>query len=434
MQTDVREHGPHLTPEELRAFRMRQLSPQRLLALDEHLDHCTLCSAAIAPGDLVAGRGASDHLTFDTLVSYLDRKLPALERESADRHLTVCPACRADLDDLRAIDGPASPERRGSIAWRWALASGALGVALAAVPLAILLNQSRHEAAQAQHRLSELREAAEQREREARRQPPLPRGPNMEESKTASSTPHPLPAPTAPRQAASKQSPKRKAPVRKPQSLRLTDGGAPIELGPTGSPVRLEPLPPAVREALRRGAVEVPAFLASLQVAAEPVRGSKQTRTVEHLYPVGTGVLSTQPVLRWKEIPAVEGYEVTVLDVKTGATQSSGPLQASEWQVTPPLERGKTYAWQVKVRGGEGGADSPLNTSRLRVLDEEAARKLEAEAKAYAGSPLTLGVLYAKAGLAEEAERELGKLVEQNPSAALPRMLLASLRALRARR
>jgi hypothetical protein len=55
-----------------------------------------------------------------------------------------------------------------------------------------------------------------------------------------------------------------------------------------------------------------------------------------------------------------------------------------------------------------------------------------AEAKnASAGSHLTIGLLYAQAGLLDDAERELQALLRANPQSTLAQKLLRSVRAKR---
>jgi hypothetical protein len=51
--------------------------------------------------------------------------------------------------------------------------------------------------------------------------------------------------------------------------------------------------------------------------------------------------------------------------------------------------------------------------------------------RAYASSPLTLGLSYAQAGLLDEAERELHALHRANPNSAVVRRWLADVRATR---
>ena len=51
--------------------------------------------------------------------------------------------------------------------------------------------------------------------------------------------------------------------------------------------------------------------------------------------------------------------------------------------------------------------------------------------RAYASSHLTLALLYMRAGLLDEAERELRALEKANPNSAISRRFLANLQAMR---
>ncbi len=44
-----------------------------------------------------------NHSTFETLVAYLEETLAATERQSIERHLENCPACRRELESARRV-------------------------------------------------------------------------------------------------------------------------------------------------------------------------------------------------------------------------------------------------------------------------------------------------------------------------------------------
>jgi hypothetical protein len=65
------------------------------------------------------------------------------------------------------------------------------------------------------------------------------------------------------------------------------------------------------------------------------------------------------------------------------------------------------------------------------VIGTSMAQVMERARGAYGSSPLVLGILYANAGLLDEAERELEEVVRANPQSRPAEQLLNSLRAAR---
>jgi hypothetical protein len=65
------------------------------------------------------------------------------------------------------------------------------------------------------------------------------------------------------------------------------------------------------------------------------------------------------------------------------------------------------------------------------ILDQAKANELAEAKNASAGSHLTLGILYAQAGLLDDAERELQALLRANPQSSLAQKLLRSVKAKR---
>lgn len=75
----------------------------------------------------------------------------------------------------------------------------------------------------------------------------------------------------------------------------------------------------------------------------------------------------------------------------------------------------------------------PAPQARFRILDQAKANELAKARRAYPSSHLTLGLLYAQAGLLKEAEQELRVLQKANPDSEIARSLLNQVLALRRR-
>jgi len=104
---------------------------------------------------------------------------------------------------------------------------------------------------------------------------------------------------------------------------------------------------------------------------------------------------------------------------------SSPPLNALSWTTTLP--RGKVYSWQVKATTDAETITSPrppAPQANFRILDQAKANELANARRAYGSSHLTLGLLYADAGLLREAEQEFRLLQKANPNSEVARNLL----------
>ncbi len=160
-----------------------------------------------------------------------------------------------------------------------------------------------------------------------------------------------------------------------------------------------------VDRALSEGRLPSSPYLSELQHGNSAVRGEEFPQV--HLAPNGVVVETAQPRFEW---PATRGARYTVFvyeDEKEVANRPS--LTENEWTPDRPLERGKTYAWQVEVaRRGESKVIPQPDPALFRILSDAERRELDA-ARAH-HDPLVLAVLYARAGLTREASVELAKL------------------------
>ncbi|HVF43850.1 MAG TPA: hypothetical protein VM936_12595 [Pyrinomonadaceae bacterium] len=194
----------------------------------------------------------------------------------------------------------------------------------------------------------------------------------------------------------------------------------------------------AVRRALKTNALTGPDVLAEVRSAPRTLMGRNDARAADTFAlesPAGVVSRSDRPAFRWRPLRDAEGYTVKVYDADFRLVASSPRLSAAEWTPDKPLARGRVYAWQVAAkRNGEEvvAPAAPAPEARFRVLsralDEELTRA-ERDARA---SRLALGVLYARAGLLEDAERELDAHLRANPRSAAARKLLRSLKKAKA--
>lgn len=216
--------------------------------------------------------------------------------------------------------------------------------------------------------------------------------------------------------------------------LALRDGERLVTLDERGGHGGLSELPrpwrEAVRAALVAGRVKRPGVLDEVGGQAGTLLGSLQEGLpVALVGPVGVVVESERPQFRWRALEGASTYRVAVYDERFRRVAASGPLSGTTWTPPQALGRGRTYAWQLTaLRDGREilSPAPPAPEAKFRVLERAAADELSRARREQPGAHLTLGVLYARAGLGEEAEREFRALLEANPRSAVARSLLRS--------
>ena len=210
--------------------------------------------------------------------------------------------------------------------------------------------------------------------------------------------------------------------------------GAAFFLTPRGSVTTSPPLPPSastavppnetlppplqarVDEVLRSGKLRLPEVVASLKSPAGPQRAEGATpQMFAVLQPVGTVVLDAQPTLRWSALDGAVSYIVVIGDVETGAPVDRASIEGTEWTPRAPLQRGKTYSWQVRARrDGEVviAPHPPAPEALFRIASDADVAALSTWRNASRRSPLSAGILLAEAGVLDESEHELRRALD----------------------
>jgi hypothetical protein len=150
--------------------------------------------------------------------------------------------------------------------------------------------------------------------------------------------------------------------------------------------------------------------------------------------PIGIILLSDRPTFRWSPLDGATAYTVEVFDEKLNPVITSPQLTKTAWVPPRSLRRGHVYSWQVTaLKGGEDVSSPrpPASMAKFRILDEALANEVIQARRDYASSHLTLALIYSKAGLLEETEREIRALQKANPNSLIPSSLLANLNAMR---
>ena len=152
------------------------------------------------------------------------------------------------------------------------------------------------------------------------------------------------------------------------------------------------------------------------------------------LYPARSVVVENQPVFRWEGLPDASSYRVYAFDANGNQVAQSEELSPTQtqWRALAPLRRGQIFSWvATAVVNGKNVVSPSASAPEMKFAVLSTADFKELTSLKKAKSHLALGVFYARAGLLDEAERELESLIKLNPQSELPRNLLQSVRAKR---
>lgn len=438
----------HLTQNQIEDYGRQKLSAAELLSVSDHLGACEACRAQVEgalSGDAAffALRSemfdeASDdlsatllwtHPTVEQIADYVDGMPTGEEREVFQDHLNSCEQCALAVNDLRAFrnqvagklnheyhPGPVLSKsesrdqrllaflpvtlRRSPLAFSSALALLLLMVTGWLVWQAQLKKKTKSEVAIAT---------------------PLP---TFSPPATSPVLPSPTPAPEV---------------AAAPVIAQLNDGGGRVTLDQDGKLSGIDQLPPAyqqmVKESLTNQRLAKSSLLAGLnRQASSLMGGDEQGNKFSVTAPVGKVLLSDRPTFRWSQLEGASGYVVEVYDEKFNLVATSPQLINNSWTAPQTLKRGGIYSWQVKaIKDGQefGSPRPPAPQAKFRILDQAKVNELAQAQRAYASSHLTLGLLYAQAGLLNEAEQEFRALQKSNPDSELVRKLLSQVQRLR---
>lgn len=458
----------HLTAQGVELYHQHRLRAEELLEADAHLSSCAACRDQLKEragigavvealrADLKIEEAAeSQHPAYAQFTAYALDQLDNVDREIMDSHLSLCAQCEEVMQDLRvfmAAPEPAPVATRSTVAspsfrdrfaafrqshmdrgpWQFAGAT-ALLLLLAGISAAVWFSLKSPSNPVEVARVTPS--------------PVVTESPQPNQTIATAPTPVIENAANSGRHtngqqgaAQQEQSPGNSAntPIDNP-AVTLKDGGRIVTVDDRGNVSGLEALSATDRQtvskALTTAKVEAPSTLASIMGSVSVLRGGAgEGISFPILNPVGTIVMTDRPTLRWGALDGATNYSVSVFDRNFKKVAASQSQAGTQWTVTTPLARGGVYTWQVTAtRNNEEvtSPEAPAPEAKFMVLDAAKAEELSRARRSYKDSHLTLGTLYARAGLLDEAEREFQLLLRDNPKSPTARKLLQSVRALR---
>jgi hypothetical protein len=232
-------------------------------------------------------------------------------------------------------------------------------------------------------------------------------------------------------------------PTNEALAVTLSEPGGVIEIDKDGSVRGLQAFDAsdsgAVKAAILSGRVKTPAELAGMRDKRGRLMGAGRA-SYGLVAPVATIVAEQRPVFRWQAVERATSYIVSVYSDDGKVAARSEPLPGLEskaglgWKPSANLPRGRLYTWQVRatVDSNEVVLPPPAEPdAKFKILAASKVPEWDRAKQAYAGSHLMQGVIYARLGLLDDAERQFHELASANPGSEAPRKLLRSLRSLR---
>lgn len=392
------------------------------------------------------------HLSQEELKRVNNENLTEADRTIFESHLEVCFECKEQADELRAAaaataipahmngrnagitesetksDGRLLPGFIGRpLGWTPAARVAAMVAAVACLLLILTLwlqkkpaQHAQEQAARTEQRDNSISPAMPQNNSAAPTQPGELAGSNQNRTAPANNQ-------DSANTAAEETGPDASAVV-----VRLRDGDAEVGLDSRGKLRGLEKFTPqtqtAVQAALATESLPKPQALSEL--AGPEINLMDQSTDglpFKLIAPVGVVVSNNRPTLRWQPLKGAISYTVSVFDSDFNRVLKSAPQTATSWIAPLALQNGKLYSWEVTAMRDNQEITSPVAPApqaRFKILESERVREIEAIRKQQAGAHLTLGVLYARAGLLTEAEREFRALVSANPQSNVAKKLL----------
>lgn len=436
----------HILDRNLNRYARREADAAEILRIQTHLAACDACRQKLAS---ISGLEKSfaavresfafdelseneEHLTYEQLEFFLDHKLDAVEQEIVESHLAFCGECEGDLKDLvryREIAGTEPAVKNEIILetpqvsiWKKLFAFDSFKLY---APIAAILLVAAMFGGWLLLRGNYAPEMAGINKNQNVAPANFNAGVNNSAKNVApeiSPTPEVSPTPT-------ENLPDKET------IYALNDGN--LKIDDEGNLQGAEDLSPAtrdlVKQSLKSGKISVTnnqlggsgGVLMSETSANKGVPFGLET-------PIGKVIRENQPLLRWKPLKEAESYSVVIVDENFRVVEQSGKLTLTSWKPAKSLPRGANYSWQVTAMLRDGtetvSPTSPAPQARFRVIEQNLNDEIGRLEKSSKRSHLALGVLYAKAGLKQEARAEFEKLLKENPNSPLARKLLESVR------
>ena len=415
----------HLTPEQMQNYMVRRVSIDELGTIGEHLHGCRSCYRSylavlqtrfpieIDFDELAGLKGW--HLEGEELASYLEGGMSDVDYDYAALHLQECKTCEQRVEDASRNYYEHAPwttvttEEHGkpwrayllgsqsglSARWQWAAAL-LLVIGAALVVWAVL------------HTRPDKNQLAED----------VP-------SKTIPSENVPEQAALPPPAPAGAAGPDRLAENLALQKKHVAPNS---DTGRGGQQADEDESRLIAKDLRMPAAIEVLDRTPSIAVRGN--HASIQSFTI--VGPFTTMMSNARPTFSWTVLNGATSYTVSVYDAGLHLVGASEPLTKTQWLMPGDLEAGVVYTWTVTAQKDGQEIVAPASPARaeFKILGKTELRKLN-RLVSRTTSHAARGVIYAEAGLLDEAEKEFQTHLERRPADERVKQLLQTVKSWR---
>jgi hypothetical protein len=148
--------------------------------------------------------------------------------------------------------------------------------------------------------------------------------------------------------------------------------------------------------------------------------------------PFATAISNDRPRFSWTALNGATSYRVSVFDANLHLIETSKPLDETQWMMPDHLQPGIVYTWTVTAlkNGQEIVAPAPPARAEFKILGKPDLHKLN-RLVGKTTSHAARGVLYAEAGLLDDAEQEFRTHLRLQPADGRANQLLLIVRSWR---
>lgn len=419
----------HLSEKDLERYLERTLRADDLLTFDAHMSECDPCfnkvtertAAQASFADILADDTlvGDEHPSYEWLERYVDGSIDDVDKEIVDVHIRVCDPCGSQLYDLIQLrtaleiqtGAGATPQSSASSYWGKITANPFLRLAIPVFGVLFL---------------GTILLVAWFLARRTPADIPVVSAPAPNVQEPANIELVNINADELPSNSNSS-----------PPIVSLIDGGRLVKLDASGDLRGLSApqFEDRVKSALTTQNIDISRSAKELRSSSGVLMGEGQSGSPFALTnPIGRIVESDRPQFRWRPLKDAEWYVVSIYDADFNKVAESPALRQPNWTAALRLKRGVVYQWQVTaVKDGQEikSPVRPAPDAKFKVVDGAAANDIAAAKRQAGTSNLLLGILYANAGLLDEAERKFRTLLNQNPKSKVARKLLNKVRSAR---
>lgn len=133
--------------------------------------------------------------------------------------------------------------------------------------------------------------------------------------------------------------------------------------------------------------------------------------------PYSTVISNDRPTFRWTALSGASHYTVSLYDANLNLIKTSEPLTDTQWVIPNQLDRGVIYTWVVTAIKDSKEVLAPTLPARaeFKIIEKSELIKLDKRVNQMHSS-IARGVLYARAGLLDDAEQQLRAYLSLHPA------------------